>query len=226
MLIPAHVRDRSIDDEIILSVIIPAYNEERIIESTLLSVHHFFAEMNFIHEVIVVDDGSTDETAGTVSSLMDAMPELVLIALPGNRGKGTAVREGMLKARGTYRLFKDADNSTPIEEIRHMMPYFDQGYDIIIGSRGVEGANITSRQPWIRESMGKVFIYFVKLFAGLPYKDTQAGFKIFTGSSADNVFPLQTIPGWIFDVELLVIARELGIRGERGAYYLEALPGE
>jgi glycosyltransferase involved in cell wall biosynthesis len=210
MLIPAHVRDRSIDDEIILSVIIPAYNEESIIESTLLSVHHFFADMKFKHEVIVVDDGSMDKTAETVSSLMDAMPELVLITLPENRGKGTAVKEGMLKARGTCRLFMDADNSTSIEEIRHMMPYFDQGYDIIIGSRGVKGANITSRQPWIRESMGKVFIYFVKLFAGLPFKDTQAGFKIFTGSSADNVFPLQTIPGWIFDVELLVIARELG----------------
>ncbi|MCI0481426.1 MAG: glycosyltransferase, partial [Candidatus Dadabacteria bacterium] len=94
MLIPAHVRDRSVDDEIILSVIIPAYNEESIIESTLLSVHHFFAEMNFMHEVIVVDDGSTDETAGAVSSLMDAMPELVLISLPENRGKGAAVREG------------------------------------------------------------------------------------------------------------------------------------
>jgi len=210
MLIPAHVRDRSIDDEIILSVIIPAYNEESIIESTLLSVHHFFADMKFKHEVIVVNDGSMDKTAEAVSSLTDAMPDLVLINLPENRGKGMAVKEGMLKARGIYRLFMDADNSTSIEEMRHMMPYFDQSYDIVIGSRGVKGANITSRQPWIRESMGKVFIYFVKLFTGLPFKDTQAGFKIFTGSSTDNVFPLQTIPGWIFDVELLVIARELG----------------
>lgn len=210
MLIPGHVRDRSIDYEIILSVIIPAYNEGSVIESTLLSVHHFFAEMNFKYEVIVVNDGSTDKTAEAVSSLTDAMPDLVLINLPENRGKGAAVREGMLKARGTYRLFMDADNSTSIEEMRHMMPYFNQGYDIIIGSRGVKGANITSHQPWVRESMGKVFIYFVKLFTGLPFKDTQAGFKIFTGSSADNVFPLQTIPGWIFDVELLVIARELG----------------
>lgn len=202
----------SSNNEIYLSVIVPAYNEERIIESTLLSIHNFCSGQNFKHEIIVVNDGSGDKTAEIVMLLTDTIHELVLINLDKNAGKGMAVREGMLKARGAYRLFMDADNSTSIEEMPLMMPFFDGGYDIVIGSRGVRGANITSHQPWLRESMGKTFVYFVRLFTGLHFKDTQAGFKIFTASSADDVFPLQTIPGWVFDVELLAIARELGYK--------------
>ena len=202
----------STNNEIYLSVIVPAYNEERIIESTLLSIHNFCSGQNFEHEIIVVNDGSGDKTAEIVTSLTDTIRELVLINLDKNAGKGVAVREGMLKASGAYRLFMDADNSTSIEEMRHMMHFFDEGYDIVIGSRGVKGTNITSHQPWLRESMGKAFVYFVRLFTGLHFKDTQAGFKIFTASSADGVFPLQTIPGWVFDVELLAIARELGYK--------------
>ncbi len=202
----------SVNNEIFLSVIVPAYNEERIIESTLLSIHSFCSGQDFKHEIIVVNDGSGDKTAEIVTSLTNTIPELILINLDKNAGKGMAVREGMLKARGAYRLFMDADDSTSIEEMRHMMPFFDEGYDIVIGSRGVKDANITSHQPWLRESMGKTFVYFVRLFTGLHFKDTQAGFKIFTASSADDVFPLQTIPGWVFDVELLAIAKELGYK--------------
>ena len=202
----------SVNNAIFLSVIVPAYNEERIIESTLHSIHNFCSGQDFEHEIIVVNDGSSDKTAEIVTSLTNILPELILINLDKNAGKGVAVREGMLKARGAYRLFMDADDSTSIEEMRHMMPFFDEGYDIVIGSRGVKDANITSHQPWLRESMGKTFVYFVRLFTGLHFKDTQAGFKIFTASSADDVFPLQTIPGWVFDVELLAIAKELGYK--------------
>jgi glycosyltransferase involved in cell wall biosynthesis len=195
-----------------LSVVIPAYNETARIGSTLEKVLQFLRSRSERGEVLIVDDGSTDETAQVVEQVCREAPEARLLRNPGNRGKGYAVRNGMLQARGEYLLFSDADLSSPITEADRLLEPLQSGYDVVFGSRALKPEWIFPRQPWLRQTAGKAFNLFVRGLTGLPFHDTQCGFKAFRRAAAQAIFPLQTIPGFGFDVEILYIARKLGYR--------------
>ena len=197
--------------EIYLSVVVPAYNEEKRIERTLLSVVQYLESQSYSYEIIVVNDGSEDGTAGVVTRLSRGAPAIRMIDYKENRGKGWAVKQGMLSAKGALRLFMDADNSTTVDQFERVIPHFEGGADIVIGSRRVEGARITLHQSWFRENLGRVFNLVVRSINGLHIEDTQAGFKAFTAEAAESIFPLQSIWGWSFDVEVLNIADALGL---------------
>jgi dolichyl-phosphate beta-glucosyltransferase len=196
-----------------LSVILPAYNEESRLPETLRHVGAYLAEQPYEAEVVVVDDGSTDGTAQVVHAC-STIASLRLIQHPdrANHGKGAAVRLGMLEARGMYRIFMDADNSTTLDQIDSFWPWLDQGFDVVIGSRKTSGARIEVHQAWYKEFAGSCGNLFIRLFAVPGIADTQAGFKIFTRRAAEDVFSRQTIERWGYDIELLAIARQLGYR--------------
>ncbi|MBI2062765.1 MAG: glycosyltransferase family 2 protein [Candidatus Yanofskybacteria bacterium] len=195
-----------------LSVIIPAYNEEKRIERTLLGVYEYLARQSYEYEIIVVSDGSKDNTVGVVSNLKSQITSLKIIDNEENHGKGWAVQKGMLEAQGDYRLFMDADNSTSIEQVEGFLPFFTMGYDIVIGSRRITGANIAVKQSWTRDFLGGVFRLIVHTLVPLGVKDSQAGFKAFSRNATDSVFAKQTIFRWAFDVEILAIARKLSFK--------------
>ena len=191
-----------------VSVVIPAYNEVSRLPRTLERVKHFLSGRP--HEIVVVDDGSTDGTADAARAV--GGPGLVLLRHEPNRGKGYAVRRGMLAARGARRLMSDADLSTPIEELAKLEAKLDNGYDVAIGSRALPGAQVEVRQPWYRESMGRLFNVFVRTLAVPGLRDTQCGFKLFSARAADAAFGAARLDGFSFDVESLFIARQLGYR--------------
>jgi dolichyl-phosphate beta-glucosyltransferase len=193
-----------------LSVIIPAYNEEKRLPRTLDDVVAYLRQRQYSWEIIVVDDGSTDGTRELVAAASTRIAELRLIAYDQNRGKGYAVRQGMLAAAGKYRLFMDADNSTTIDHVERFWPYFAEGADVVIGSRDVPGAEIPVPQPWYREVAGSVGNLIIQLLAVPGINDTQAGFKAFTDKAVQDVFPRLTINRWGFDVEILAVARLRG----------------
>ncbi|MDP2647837.1 MAG: glycosyltransferase family 2 protein [Candidatus Yanofskybacteria bacterium] len=191
-----------------LSVIIPAYNEEKRIAKTLESIDGYLAKQGFSYEIMVVNNNSKDKTAVLVQEYKEKIPHLKLINEP-QPGKGYAVTKGMFESTGKYRLFTDADNSTSIDHIKLMMPYFEKGYDVVIGSLAVKGAKILQGggEPWWRVIMGKAGNKFIQIFAVWGISDTQRGFKIFTERAAKDIFPRLTIFGWGFDVEVLALAR-------------------
>ncbi len=191
-----------------LSVIIPSYNEEERIEKTLLSVSDYLRKQQFEYEILVVNDGSKDNTAKVVKKLESKITHLQLLDNTENHGKGWVTQQGMLKATGDVRVFMDADNSTKIDEIAKMIPFFDQGSDIVVGSRRVKGSVIAVHQPWIRDFLGGVFRLIVHIMVPLGITDSQCGFKAFSAKSSEKIFPQQTIFRWAFDVELLAIARK------------------
>ena len=195
-----------------LSVIIPAYNEEKRIAKTLLAVDNFLRRQNYEYEILVVNDGSQDKTVEVVEGLKNQIANLKLVDDKTNHGKGWAVRRGMLEAHGQIRLFMDADNSTTIDQVDNFLPYFNQGYKIVIGSRRIAGAVIAVHQPWIRDFLGGVFRLMVHALAPLGVTDSQAGFKVFSHQAAETIFKKQTIFRWAFDVEILAIARRLGFK--------------
>jgi len=192
-----------------LSLVIPAYNEASRIGATLHLVEPYLAAQSYTSEIIVVDDGSEDDTVELVKSLY---PSVQVIQYQPNRGKGYAVRTGMEAASGAYKVFYDADGSTPIEELEKLWPRFDDGADIVIGSRSLPDSDVQVRQHVIRESMGRIFNRFVKFLMGLKFIDTQCGFKGFTRASADLVFARQTCMRFSFDAEILYIALKHGLR--------------
>jgi dolichyl-phosphate beta-glucosyltransferase len=190
-----------------LSLIIPAYNEASRIERSLQAGLDYFADAVYSWEIVVVDDGSSDDTVKRVAAFEGA--GVRLISLGKNRGKGAAVRRGMLEASGQKRIFTDADFSTPIDEVTPMLEHLEK-YDIAIGSRAVDRSRVEVHQPWYRETMGKIFNLFVQRIAVSGIKDTQCGFKGFRGAAAEEVFSRSKIVGFSFDVEALYIARRLG----------------
>ncbi len=191
-----------------LSVIIPAYNEEKRIEKTLLSVNEYLSKQPYDYEILVVNDGSTDKTIEILSNVKNQISNVKIIDNRENHGKGWVVRQGMLSAQGDYRLFTDADNSTTIDQIEKFFPVFSQGYDIVIGSRRLKDSVIAVKQPWFRDFLGGVFRLIVRIIVPLGVADSQAGFKMFSKKAAEAVFPKQTIFRWAFDVEALAIARK------------------
>lgn len=194
------------------SIVIPAYNESRRIPSTLEAVVECIHRAGWSAEVVVVNDGSRDNTAELVRAFAEHAPEVRLIENPGNRGKGYSVRNGILHALGEVVMFTDADLSAPIEEAQGLFEAIAAGADIAIGSRWLERRRQTVRQPFYRRFFGRCFNAVTRMVMHMPFADTQCGFKAFTRAAAQTVFQLQTIEGWGFDPEILFIALKRGYR--------------
>lgn len=194
------------------SLIIPAYNEGARLGATLDRVLTYLAAQGWDAEVLVVNDGSRDQTADLVRASSQTHPQLRLIENPGNRGKGYSVRNGMLSAGGEVLLFSDADLSAPIEEANKLFAAIAAGADVAIGSRWLQPDTQTHRQSLLRQFYGRLFNLALRVLLGLNFKDTQCGFKAFTRGAARTIFPLQRIERWGFDPELLYLARRAGLR--------------
>ena len=193
-----------------LSVVIPAYNEEAAIAHAVETVHEYLASLDVRHEIVVVDDGSTDGTAALATALARRLP-VRLLAGP-HRGKGAAVKLGVLEARGDAVLFMDADLSTPITEWPKFEPWLREGYDVVIGSRKMPGADVRVHQPALREALGRGFTWLSNVILGSSVSDITCGFKCFASAAARRVFALQRLDGWGFDAENLFVAKRLGLR--------------
>lgn len=191
-----------------LSVVIPAYNEERRLPDTLAAVREYLDRQGYTWEIIVADDGSEDDTARLVRDTSVAIPNLELLSLP-HRGKGSAVRHGMLAARGDYRFLCDADLSMPIEHLARLLPADPAVADIVIGSREAPGARRIG-EPKRRWLMGRVFNAMTRLLSTPGIADTQCGFKVFGARAAQALFRQQTLDGFAFDAEVLFLARRRG----------------
>lgn len=196
------------------SIVIPAYNEAARIQATIERVLAHIQRHRWDAEVLVVDDGSSDDTARIVQSHVTRNPCLRLLENPGNRGKGYSVRNGMLHASGEVILFTDADLSSPIEEADKLFAVLAAGADVAIGSRWLRVELQTKRQPLHRQLFGRMFNLALRLILGLNYRDTQCGFKAFTRRAAQSIFPLQHIERWGFDPEILYLAHKFGYRVE------------
>ncbi len=191
---------------------LPAYNEGARIGATLDSILTFAAQQGWNAEIIVVNDGSRDNTGDVVREHALTRSNLRLVENPGNCGKGYSVRNGMLHARGDVLLFSDADLSSPIEEALKLFSALQQGADIAIGSRWLRPELQTTRQPLRRRIFGRVFNLALRIILRLDFKDTQCGFKAFSRHAVDVIFPLQKIERWGFDPEILFLARMFGFR--------------
>jgi len=194
------------------SIVIPAFNEAARILGALEAVVACIRQHGWNAEVVVVDDGSRGQTAALVSAFARNNPEIRMLQNPGNRGKGYSVRNGLLHSFGEVVMFTDADLSAPIEEAVGLFAAIASGADIAIGSRWLERTRQTIRQPLYRQFFGRCFNAVTRAVMGLPYADTQCGFKAFTRAAAQTVFQLQTIERWGFDPEILFIARKRGYR--------------
>jgi len=195
-----------------LSVIIPAFNEEKRISRSVSLLKAYLNTLDIYYEIIVVDDGSYDGTSKIVKEISLREPEVRLVRNEKNTGKGFAVKHGMEEAYGRYRIFTDADLSTPAEEIGKAMELLQSGFDVVIGSRRVKGADIRNPQPFVRKLFSEAFHIVRRMFLLRDIKDTQCGFKGFTSQAAKEVFGRLTIFGFVFDVETLVIAKALGLK--------------
>ena len=222
------MENRTISDRPFLSIVIPTYNEERRLPQTLQSVVDYLARQSYASEVIVVDDGSRDQTVEVVKTFRAAHPGVALIR-NDHRGKGYAVRTGMLAAQGHIVLFSDADLSTPIAEIAQLLPWFEHGYGIVIGSREGSGAK-RIHEPFYRHMMGRVFNLVVRLLTVKGIDDTQCGFKAFRDDVARDLFTrmklygenAQAVKGSLvtgFDVEVLFL-------GYKSGYKIKEVPVE
>ena len=196
-----------------LSIVIPAYNEEKRLPTSLDTILEFVNGRYEFVEVIVVDDGSRDGTAECVRQYAKTHPAVRLLQNPGNRGKGYAVRHGMLQAKGEWILSTDADLSSPIPEIDRLFSAVSSaGAEVAIGSRALDRSLIGVHQPAGREYAGRVFNFLMRMITGLKFQDTQCGFKLYHASAAREIFSRQQLDGFGFDVEDLFIARVLRIK--------------
>lgn len=193
-----------------LSVVIPMYNEAHRIRNSLPRLRDYFRAQPYSVEFVVSDDGSSDNTVELVWEILGRGDGVRVLEERPNRGKGHAVKVGMLAARGDIALFTDADLSTPPAEIEKFWPWFEKGYDIVIGSRKIKGANISRHQPLWRESMGKVFTWLTNRIATHDISDITCGFKGFTNEAAQELFSRSIIDDWSFDAEVLYIAQQRG----------------
>lgn len=194
-----------------LSVIIPAYNEAKRLPTTLIDIDRHLSRADYSYEIIVVDNNSKDATSEVVKSFSHLIKNLRLIKV-SLAGKGGAVKEGMLQAKGVIRLFTDADNSTSIDQFAKMTPCFKEGYFVVIGSRDVEGAKLVPPQPWYRRLSGNVGNIIIQVLLLPGIWDTQCGFKAFTEEAVLKIFPNLKTNRWGFDVEVLTLAKKLGYK--------------
>ncbi|RJP71120.1 MAG: glycosyltransferase family 2 protein [Candidatus Abyssobacteria bacterium SURF_17] len=195
-----------------LSVVIPAYNESQRIRETIESVSSYLTQLGVNHEIIIVDDGSSDSTAHIVRQYAQKDGRIRLITYQPNRGKGFAVRTGMLAARSQSVLLSDADMATPIEDLEKLERAAQDGFAVVVGSRALEGSVIVGWRPWYRELSGIVFNKIVRLLAVPKIHDTQCGFKLFTNGSGRRIFSVARVNGFGFDVEALFLASKFGYR--------------
>jgi glycosyltransferase involved in cell wall biosynthesis len=195
-------------DPLTYSIVIPAYNESERIQSSLNKIVSFLSAQPWQVEVLVVNDGSRDNTAEIVRQFAAQHSYIRLIENPGNRGKGYSIRNGMLQASGDVVLFSDADLSAPITEAPKLFREIENGADVAFGSRWLIAKMQTERQSILRQIAGRLYNVFMRVLLGLPYKDTQCGFKAFSRKAVDTIFPRQRIERWGFDVELLFLARK------------------
>jgi len=195
-----------------LSIIIPAYNEEKRILKSLETIEEYLSSKNLSYEIIVVDDGSSDNTLLLVKDFSKSNNRTSCITYKNNMGKGFAVREGVKKSEGNLVLFSDADLSTPIKEMEKLIDAIKSGFDISIGSRALSNSEIIVSQPFYRKIMGKIFNILVRFLIFNGIKDTQCGFKCFTRKAAQEIFRRCRINGFSFDVEALLIGKKLGFK--------------
>lgn len=193
-----------------LSVIIPTYNEAKRLPLTLIDIDRHLSGQEYSYEILVVNDGSTDATAEIVERFKPLVENLKIINNKENKGKGAAVRGGMLAAKGNWRVFMDADNSTSIVEFNKMIPYLDEGYEVVIGSRAVRGSKLNPPQNVLKQLAGKLGNLFVQIILLRGIWDTQCGFKCFSEEAADKIFAIARMDGWGFDLESLALARAFG----------------
>jgi dolichyl-phosphate beta-glucosyltransferase len=195
-----------------LSLIIPAYNEALRLAPSLARILEYLSAQSYTWEIVIVDDGSSDGTADVARRLLEDKADYRLLRNEPNRGKAMSVKRGLLEGRGEYLLFSDADLSTPIEEAAKLLAELEAGADIAIASRQLPESRLTVHQPWYREVAGKMFGWLNQavLLPGIP--DSQCGFKAFRREVAHAVLEHQKVTGWVFDAELLYIARKLGYK--------------
>jgi dolichyl-phosphate beta-glucosyltransferase len=194
------------------SIIIPAYNESSRLGATLDAILAYIEQRRWNAEIIVVNDGSRDNTKQIVESYMQKNPAVKLLENPGNHGKGYSVKNGMLHGKGEILLFTDADLSSPIEEAEKLFAAIGQGNNVAIGSRWLDQKLQTRKQPVYRRLLSRIFNLSLRTVLGLNFKDTQCGFKAFTRRSAQAIFPLQKIERWGFDPEIIYLAQRQGFK--------------
>lgn len=196
-----------------LSVIIPAHNEAERLPVTLIDIDNHLSRAEYSSEIIIVDDGSTDDTATIVEKFSHTIPTLRLVkGEGGNNGKGNAVRRGMRESKGNVRLFMDADNATRLIEFDNFLQHFKSGYSIVIGSRAIRGAVLTPPQSFIRRMFGQLGSLLVRLLRLTDIHDTQCGFKCYSEEAANDIFSRVCTDGWGFDIETLALGERLGYR--------------
>jgi dolichyl-phosphate beta-glucosyltransferase len=195
-----------------LTVVVPAYNESSRIDACLTRILEYLNAFPHGSELIVVVDGATDDTVNRAEAAKPGRVSMRVIHSQVNHGKGYSVRRGMLAARGRAILFSDVDLSTPIEEVERLLAALEAGADVAIGSRSIAGADVRVRQPLWRQSMGRIFNWFVQRLALPGIIDSQCGFKCFRAEAASRIFERQRLNGFAFDVEVLFVARLLGYR--------------
>ena len=195
-----------------LSVVIPAYNESKRLPSTLIDIDKHLSKVEYSYEILVVNDGSKDNTAEIVKKMSATIKNLRVVDNPINRGKGAVVHDGMLIAKGNYRLFMDADNATSVDQFSKMIPLFKEGADVVIGSRAIAGAKLEPAEPIYRQIPGKMGNLLIQILLLPGIWDTQCGFKAFSEKAAEEVFGMMKITGWGFDVEALALAKKLGYK--------------
>ena len=200
------------ENEVFLSVIIPAYNEEENIVGTLAEISEYLSGREFPCEVIVVDDGSGDRTIEKTREAGNKLGSLRIIASSPNRGKGYVLRRGILEAKGRYVMFMDADNSTSIRELDKFLPYLEQGYDAVIGSRRLSGAEVTVSESPVRIFLGQIYIFLSKVMLGLNVSDFNCGFKAYSREAARKLYSMQKMDGWSFDTEVIFLIKKMGMR--------------
>ncbi len=195
-----------------LSIIIPAYNEASNIGATLAEVAEYLKGKDYSYEVIVIDDGSSDDTISTAKEKKNDLNSLRIISSKPNRGKGYVVREAMLDSSGKYVMFMDADNSTSIKELDAFLPYLEEGYDAVIGSRRLKESDVVVPESIMRVCLGNIYILLSKIFLGSKVSDFNCGFKAYNRCTARKVFSLQRMKDWSFDTEIIFLLTKFGMK--------------
>lgn len=196
-----------------LSVVVSAYREGEMIGRTLLELDKYLSRQNFDYEVLVVTDGSPDNTAEVARNYASHITNLRVIENKENHGKGFVVRQGLLEAKGKYRVFLDADGSTSITHLEKFLPEFENGFDMVVGSRNIEGSFVQVHQPKYREVIGNMGNWLIKIVLGLwKYSDTQCGFKMLSARASEEIASRMVVDRFGFDFEMIVLAKKMGFK--------------